>query len=153
MQLLELKVPPVLLVILSGFLMWQLAIQFPQFTVEFYGNWVAAGIVFLTGTAMVLAGVFAFNRAQTTVNPTAVESTSSLVVTGIYEITRNPMYVGFLLILLAFGILLSNFAALIPIPCFVVYMNYFQITPEERILSVKFGADFETYKNSVRRWL
>ena len=81
------------------------------------------------------------------------DSTSSLVVSGIYGYTRNPMYLGFLLVLLAWAIFLSNFVALALLPAFVVYMNHFQIGPEERALGSLFAQEYQAYLARVRRWI
>jgi protein-S-isoprenylcysteine O-methyltransferase Ste14 len=81
------------------------------------------------------------------------EAASSLVVAGIYRVTRNPMYLGFLLILLGWAAWLSNVLALLPLAGFVIYMNVFQIRPEERALEALFGPEFEAYKKQVRRWI
>ena len=86
-------------------------------------------------------------------NPMKPDPTSSLVVSGIYRYTRNPMYLGFLLILLAWAAALSNLLALVSLLAFVLYMNSFQIVPEERILSSRFAQDYAEYRARVRRWL
>lgn len=63
------------------------------------------------------------------------------------------MYLGFLLMLVGWGVYLSNLAALLLVPSFIVYMNRFQIMPEERALAAKFGAQYVAYMQEVRRWL
>ena len=113
---------------------------------------VAASLAVL-GVAVAIAGVASFRRAQTTVNPLKPESTSSLVVSGVYRVSRNPMYVGMLLVLLGWGVLLSNVLALPIVPGFVLYMNRFQIGPEETVLAELFGEEYATYRSRVRRWL
>jgi protein-S-isoprenylcysteine O-methyltransferase Ste14 len=102
---------------------------------------------------MAIAGVISFQRAKTTVNPTRPGSASALVVSGVYRVTRNPMYLGLLLVLLGWGVFLSNVLAFIWIPAYVAYMNRFQIAPEERALSCLFGQEFLAYKAKVGRWL
>jgi protein-S-isoprenylcysteine O-methyltransferase Ste14 len=81
------------------------------------------------------------------------ESSSSLVVSGIYRWSRNPMYLGFLLGLLGWAIFLSNVLAFLFLPVFILYMNRFQIEPEEKALAVLFGKQFAAYKSRVRQWL
>jgi protein-S-isoprenylcysteine O-methyltransferase Ste14 len=81
------------------------------------------------------------------------ETSTSLVASGLYRWTRNPMYLGFLTVLLGLGVFLSNPLALAPIPLFVLYMTRFQIRPEEKALEARFGADFAAYKSRVRRWI
>ena len=107
----------------------------------------------LVGAAVCLAGVVSFRRAKTTVNPTKPDSTSSLVVSGIYKYTRNPMYVGFALVLLGWAAFLSNLAALALVLVFIVYINRFQIQPEERALSTLFPREYPAYRAKVRRWV
>jgi protein-S-isoprenylcysteine O-methyltransferase Ste14 len=97
--------------------------------------------------------VVSFRRAKTTVNPMTPDAASSLVVSGIYRYTRNPMYLGFLLILTGWAALLSNMLALAVLPAFVVFMNRFQISPEERVLASLFPVDYAEYRARVRRWL
>ncbi len=80
------------------------------------------------------------------------ESTSSLVTSGIYKCTRNPMYVGLLFVLVAWAVFLSSAWLLVGPLIFVLYMNRFQIAPEERMLSQMFGTTYSTYKGTVRRW-
>jgi protein-S-isoprenylcysteine O-methyltransferase Ste14 len=80
-------------------------------------------------------------------------SASSLVVEGVYKITRNPMYLGFLLALVGWAVCLANPLSFALIPAFVVYMNRFQIAPEEEALETVFKDIFRAYKASVRRWL
>jgi len=109
--------------------------------------------LFLLGALTCLAGVRYFRRAKTTVNPMKPESASALVASGIYRYSRNPMYLGFLLMLLGWALWLSNASALLLLPAFVLYMNRFQICPEERALLSLFGPDYMQYRARVRRWL
>jgi protein-S-isoprenylcysteine O-methyltransferase Ste14 len=153
MKWLELRIPPVALVIISAAAMWLLAKATAALTVTFPGRYVAAALLAALGLAVTVAGVVAFQRARTTVNPTTPEATSSIVRTGVYGWTRNPMYLGFLLLLCAWALMLANVAALVILPVFAFYMTRFQIAPEERALLDRFGADYADYVASVRRWL
>ena len=105
------------------------------------------------GLGIGLAGVASFRRASTTVNPTKPGSVSRLVSSGVYRVTRNPMYLGLLLVLAGWAVFLSSAAALIVATTFVPTMNRFQIAPEERALAAIFGAEYAAYRNGVRRWL
>jgi protein-S-isoprenylcysteine O-methyltransferase Ste14 len=79
---------------------------------------------------------------------------SSAIVTGsVYRLSRNPMYLGFLLVLAAWAMFLSSLAAALVLPGFVGYMNRFQIVPEEQVLLKKFGPAYAQYMSRVRRWL
>jgi protein-S-isoprenylcysteine O-methyltransferase Ste14 len=95
----------------------------------------------------------AFRRARTTISPVKASAASSLVTTGVYRFTRNPMYLGLLLTLLAWAAFLFNPVALLFVPIFVLYINRFQIKPEERTLSALFGGEYGAYQERVRRWL
>lgn len=86
-------------------------------------------------------------------NPIKPMTTSSLVTGGAFRFTRNPMYLSLLLYLIAWAVYLSNVWALLLVPMFVLYINEFQIKPEERALSSLFGPEYAAYKEMVRRWL
>jgi len=108
---------------------------------------------FVAGVCVALLGVASFRRARTTVNPLKPEKASALVMSGIYRYTRNPMYLGLLLALIASAFFLSNALAFLFLPAFILYMNRFQIAPEERMLASMFGQEFTAYLSKVRRWL
>jgi protein-S-isoprenylcysteine O-methyltransferase Ste14 len=153
MQALELKVPPVALVLLFAVMMWLLSASAASLALALPWRTLVALILWSAGFAIALAGLFEFRRAKTTVNPLTPEATSAIVTSGIYRFSRNPMYVGLLLALIGWGVWLSHLLAFALLPLFVVYMNRFQIEPEERALSAKFGGLFRDYRRSVRRWL
>lgn len=112
-----------------------------------------AGTLSLIGFGFDAAGIIAFLKVKTTVNPLQPHKTAALVTTGVYRITRNPMYVGMLFLLVAWGVFLgSAWTALGPV-AFVLYITRFQIGPEERVLAILFGAAYADYKTTVRPWL
>ena len=150
---LELKVPPVALAAIAAALMWCARSATPDFDFPFPSNLMFPVGLALLGALTCLAGVVAFRRANTTVNPMKPDTTSSLVVSGIYRYTRNPMYLGFLLLLMAWAAALSNVLPLASLLAFVLYMNRFQIVPEERMLASRFAQDYAEYRARVRRWL
>jgi protein-S-isoprenylcysteine O-methyltransferase Ste14 len=150
---LDLKLPPLALVAAAASLMWLVARAAPAFAVEIAGGNVAAAAFVLVGAAITVAGVVSFKRAKTTVNPLTPSSASSLVVRGVYRFTRNPMYLGFLLALVGWAIHLSNALSFAVLPAFVLYMNRFQIGPEERALGALFPDEFAEYAARVRRWI
>jgi protein-S-isoprenylcysteine O-methyltransferase Ste14 len=150
---LELKIPPVAVALITAGCMWLAAQAVPDIAVPFPGQDVVSGTVALSGGLIALLGVVAFSRAGTTVNPMKPGASSSLVVTGIYSVTRNPMYLGLLLVLLSWAIYLANVLTVLFLPAFVWYMNRYQIEPEERALISLFGAEFTAYAARVRRWI
>jgi protein-S-isoprenylcysteine O-methyltransferase Ste14 len=153
MHVLELKVPPVAVVLVTAGFMWLVAWALPAMGFRFPARDLVAIGLALAGAATSALRVISFRRAGTTVNPMKPESSSSLVTSGIYELTRNPMYLGFLLVLLGWAVFLSSLPAFLFLPAFILYMNHFQIEPEERALAALFGPAFAAYKARTRRWL
>lgn len=153
MSTLELKIPPMLLALLLAFAMWITAALLPSLVIALPWHRAIGAILGCVGIIFILAAGAVFRRAGTTVNPIKPDTTSSLVVSGVYGVSRNPMYVGALLALAGWAVFLSHLLALVFLPAFVAYMNRFQIAPEERVLADKFGAEFDRYRNAVGRWL
>ncbi len=149
----KLNIPPLALCIVCGGLMYLIS----RYTWSYEGlNSVRLGVavvVLLLSFAFLAFGVSLFNRKKTTVNPLSPEEATYLVTSGVYAITRNPMYLGFMLALASFCIYLGNIASLSFVIGFAVYMNCIQIPSEERALSGLFGEQFDQYKSRVRRWL
>lgn len=112
-----------------------------------------APLIAALGVGIALAGVLEFRRARTTVNPHKPDNSSSLVTSGIYRHTRNPMYLGMAMVLLAWAAWLGSAWALAGIAAFAAWITRFQITPEERTLARIFGRQFEEYRVRVRRWI
>jgi protein-S-isoprenylcysteine O-methyltransferase Ste14 len=137
----------------TGGLMWLVSWSLPAGAVVVPGRILLAVTPAIAGAIVSALGVMAFRQASTTVNPMKPESTSSLVSSGLYRVSRNPMYLGFLLILLGWALFLANIFGFLALPGFLLYMNRFQIEPEERALALRFGKRFATYTAEVRRWL
>ncbi len=153
MHHLELKVPPLIVLAIAAGLMWANARATPQWTLLYPGRLSAAATLLLLGVAIMLIGVLAFRKASTTVDPRSPQSTSQIVRSGIYRFTRNPMYLGMLVVLIAWMVWLSNAGAVAVPIFFALYITRWQIVPEERALAEKFGAVYESYRQSVRRWV
>jgi protein-S-isoprenylcysteine O-methyltransferase Ste14 len=153
MQALELKIPPPVVALLMAAAMWGIRQTTPPVDIPMVVRAGIASAFAVAGIGIALWGVIAFRRARTTVNPLKPESASSLVTSGVYRFTRNPMYVGMGLVLIAWAFLLSSAMALLGPVVFVLYMNRFQIEPEERALAIRFGDAFLNYRATVRRWL
>ena len=153
MHQLELKVPPPAVAVLVGVAMWFAARIGPSLELPLLARSIAFGVIALVGGAIALSGNLAFRRARTTPNPFKPQNASSLVTTGIYRVTRNPMYLGLLLVLLGWTAFLCSALPLFGPIAFVAYIQRFQIGPEERALQAKFGATYSEYLARVRRWL
>jgi protein-S-isoprenylcysteine O-methyltransferase Ste14 len=153
MNSLETRVPPPLAGLIIGALTWLASAALGPVAVPFPIRLTAAIALVLLGFGITYAGVRAVSRAKTTLNPTKPETASALVTSGIYRFTRNPMYLGMATWLLAWSAWLGTPVGLLGAPLFMLYMNRFQIGPEERALSKLFGAEFAAYLVRVRRWL
>lgn len=157
---LELKLPPVLLVaIAAGLIFVSPAFSFlplaPKGSLSQFSELVQAVSItlMLMGVLIAIAGVLQFRRHQTTVNPVNPHDASSLVTTGIYRHTRNPMYLGMLISLLGWTMWWLQPLGLVVVALFTYYMTRFQIVPEERALVSHFGHQFAAYCQRTRRWL
>jgi len=151
--MLELKIPPVAVTLLCAAVMWLVSRLAPVLALPPAFR-KAAMVVFLVAGAFVgMAAIVSFRKAKTTVNPLTPQDASSLVSSGIFRFTRNPMYLALLFALVAWGLYLGNLYTLALTVVFVAYMNRFQIKPEERALEAAFGQEFVDYRRRVRRWL
>lgn len=153
MNALELKIPPPAQFVITAASMFGVSKIVPALKFSLTGS-TALGIVLgVIGLSSGIMGVMQFKKAQTTPNPQALEKVSSLVTSGIYQYTRNPMYLGLVLMLLGWALYLSHFLAFILIPLFMMYITRFQIQPEERMMTQKFGQNYQAYLQKVRRWI
>lgn len=154
MKRLELLIPPPVVMLLVGLIMWLLARMFPSLAAAWLPDTLMAVVLVVFGLLIGLAGVATFKRADTTIDPKRPSGASALVSSGIYRFSRNPMYLGVLLILAGWAVYLGNLlSAGLGLVIFVVYITRFQIIPEERLLQEKFGTAFLAYKAKVRRWI
>ena len=153
MHALELKIPPPAVAALVAAAMWGISLATPALEVPGLPRVAIAVALALIGFCIDVAGLISFRRARTTINPMKPGATSALVTSGIYKRSRNPMYVGLLFLLVAWAVFVASAWAIVGPVAFVLYINRFQIEPEERVLTNIFGADYSAYKSAVRRWL
>ena len=153
MTSLEVKVPPPAVAAVVALTMWGISLAAPLLKMPTALRLVAATVILVLGVFFSASGVLSFRRAGTTLNPTKPGAASSLVSSGMYRFTRNPMYVGLTLVLVAWAVFLSSGWALLGPVAFILYIGRFQIAPEERVLSSLFGSEYVAYKSKVRRWL
>ncbi|OOY34117.1 hypothetical protein BOV90_09570 [Solemya velum gill symbiont] len=147
------KIFPPVFALLFAAAMWAVANGFP--IVELIPDpWNRFGyIVMAIAISIDLWSLGLFLRAKTTFHPLRLHETSSLVTGGMYRVTRNPMYLGLLLLLTGWAILLGELLPWMLLPIFVWLLNTQQIQHEERILEEKFGGQYLQYKERVRRWI
>ena len=153
MTWLELKIPPPIVALLCaiGMVVLPDLIGLEAFEVPSQ-SWVA-GLVILFGLSFDLLGLIEFRRHATTINPLSPNKSSQIVSSGIYRLTRNPMYLGMAIVLVGVTIWSGSPLGLLMVLVFALYITRFQIEPEERILEAKFGEAFLEYKSTVKRWI
>jgi len=147
------RIPPLLIVLAAALLMWLSSRLIPALALRAPAARPLAVALAALGALVAAIGVGSFRRARTTVNPLEPQQASTLVVRGVYRFSRNPMYLGFAVLLLAWAFWLSHPLALPGVALFILYMNRYQIEPEEHALDARFGAEYRGYKQRVRRWL
>ena len=147
------KIPPPIVGALVAAAMWGVSALGPQLSIAPGPKHAAVLILIVAGLSFDLLGLLAFRASRTTVNPLKPERASALVTGGVYRLSRNPMYVGMGLLLLALAIYLSALLPFAGPPVFVLYITRFQIQPEERALKGIFGDEYSAYAARVRRWL
>jgi protein-S-isoprenylcysteine O-methyltransferase Ste14 len=153
MSALEAKIPPPIVALIIAVAMWFLPGGLPHVDLPESARLYTAGLIAIAALSFMIPAIASFRKAQTTINPIKPEQASALVTNGVFGITRNPMYVGLSLVLIAYAVFLSSLPALAGPIAFVAYISRFQIAPEERALEAKFGAAYADYKRRVRRWL
>jgi protein-S-isoprenylcysteine O-methyltransferase Ste14 len=149
----KLKIPPPVMAVSLAVLTWVTSRSIPPLWPP--GAMVAslALMLALGGTVIDMSAKSLFFRARTTVNPSTPEAATSMVRAGVYRWSRNPMYVGRAMQLLAIAMYLASWVGLIGVAFFVVYLDRFQIRAEERALAERFPNEFPAYKATTRRWL
>jgi len=126
-----------------------LPIQSISFSMLFY-----LGILSIfVGLSLVVVSFFNFKKNETTINPLSPEKATSLVIEGFYRFTRNPMYLGMLLILTGIALFFGSLSSFVLLPAFIAVMNSLQIKPEEEVLEKIFSQEYIDYKKRLRRWL
>lgn len=153
MRLLELKIPPPVVALLAALGVWGLARVTHTRAEPDLLRLVLAVVLVLVAAVFDVCGLLAFRRARTTINPMKPGASSAMVTGGVYRITRNPMYVGLVLLLCGWSVYLGSPWAWLGSLVFVAYVTRFQIVPEERVLTGLFGADYVAYRAKVRRWI
>ncbi|MDO4897227.1 MAG: isoprenylcysteine carboxylmethyltransferase family protein [Moraxella sp.] len=146
----KLKIPPVVVTMVFALLMWavsniDLMFGFKSFSL--------AILSILLGVLVIILGVLEFKKAKVTLNPLDPEQSQNIVSAGIYQYTRNPMYLGMALILVGVAFYFGGILLWFFVGGFLIYMTYFQIMPEEEILTKNFGKTYLNYKQKVRRWI
>ena len=110
-------------------------------------------IILSFGILILLNPVLKFKKSKTTINPIKFKKVNKLVTSGIYKYSRNPMYLGLLMIVISSSIFYLNLYSILTPLFFYLWINRFQIKREEIFLKDKFGKEYLSYKNNTRRWI
>ncbi len=153
MKALELKVPPVIVVGVIAAIMQLISHSLPTIKIPLTLRVSLTTIIVVLAMVCGVWGVWEFRKQRTTVNPHTPKKSSSLVTSGIFQFTRNPMYLGLAMLLLAIAVYKSSPLLIAGVVVFILYMNRFQIAPEERFMNQRFGQEYTEYCLRVRRWL
>lgn len=145
------KIPPPIVTLICGLTIYFSRTLFPN--TQGYLSSSIAIILFLLAILILLAAVLSFKKQGTTVNPLEPEKASSLIISGLFKYTRNPMYLAMVFILLSLTSKYNAIGGVVGTTLFVFYISKFQIIPEEQALQRKFGEEFERYKEKTRRWI
>ena len=153
MSALETKIPPPVLALGLALAMWAASFGAAPLALSGALRWALVAGFFALAALSGGPAVRAFVRARTTIDPVRIERASTLVTSGIYRFTRNPMYVALTSLLLSWAAYLSTPWAFVGPLIFVAFISRFQIIPEERAMTAKFGDAYIQYRNRVRRWV
>ena len=147
----KLKIPPPYWLLLTTGLMWLISRYTPQAEILHNLRWLAL-LPLVTAIGLIAAAASAFRQASTTIHPQHPEQTRVVVDSGVFGFSRNPIYLGMALILVAWALWLAAPFAWLGVLLFVVVITRWQIVPEEEILLNKFGEPYRLYCQKVRRW-
>ena len=147
------RIPPPVFMLVAAFVMWAVDCFVPlAHWIAPPWNWLGAVFV-LAGFAIDAAAAARFLRKKTTLNPMAPGKASVLVTDGVFRISRNPMYLGLVLLLIGWALWLGSITPCLVVPVFVAGVTVAQIVPEERALAERFGETYVAYRRRVARWI
>ncbi len=149
----KLIIPPPVQGLITGAAMWFVDLQLDTLSLSLPFQKYVAGSLIAIGLVIELIAIAAFVKAKTTVNPLQPSKANTLVVQGLYRISRNPMYLGLATLLTGWLTWLANPVNIALLIGFLTYITVFQIKPEEAVLREKFGAEYDAYCRRVRRWI
>jgi len=145
------KIPPPIVTLFFGLCIYLSKSFFPEFSFSILSS--LSIISFIVGISVLVTAIISFKNHETTVNPISIEKASSLVVTGIFKYSRNPMYLGMSFILLGLTLKFNLIGGLIFTGLFMLFITAFQIKPEESAMEKLFDQEWKDYVSNVRRWL
>ncbi len=148
----KLKIPPALQFTIFALLMYGIT-QLSGNHFKFKFQYIVVLTFVILGIFVGLTAVYSFKKAKTSVDPLTPSKASKLVTSGLYNYTRNPMYLALLLVLIALFFKCGNYYNIPILIIFIWYITTFQIKPEEKVLTEIFPDNFTNYCKKVRRWI
>ena len=145
------KIPPQILVIILTSLVYFSSTKLELIYLPY--RQIVSVIILIIGLIVIVSPVVDFIKSKTTVNPVKFKNVNRLVTTGIYRYSRNPMYLGMILIIISTTVYYLNFLSVFSPLIFYIWINKFQINREEIFLEDKFGSEYLKYKSKTRRWI
>ena len=145
------KIPPPILALVMIGLIYLSSLFVEQITFNYQGS--LSVLVLILGLACAIPSFKLFARYKTTISPLKPSDATALVTEGMYRYSRNPMYLGLLLLTIASTIWFGTWFGIIINILFIFLINFLQIIPEEEALLEIFGEEYEEYKKNVRRWI
>lgn len=145
------RIPPPIFTLICGLIIYYTRCLFPSCDLKILKIF---SVLFLAlGLLVGFLAIFKFIKNKTTVNPVKIEKASTLVNSGIFRYTRNPMYLGMLFILISISLNFNLYGGFVVVLLFYFFINKFQIAPEEKVMEEIFGDEYVEYKKTTRRWL
>ena len=145
------KIPPPIVTFICGITIYLSKSFFNQFFI--YSNNRVSLFLLILGLVVFISAIKSFRRYKTTVNPLEPRQASSLVTSGIFKFSRNPMYLGMLIILLSISFKFNLIGGMFTSLFFYIFITKFQILPEEAAMNDLFGDEFINYSKKTRRWI
>ena len=145
------KIPPPILVLILTSLVYFSSTKLESIYLPYRQT--VSVLILIIGIVVIISPVFDFIKSKTTVNPIKFQNVNRLVTTGIYRYSRNPMYLGMILIIISTTVYYLNLLSVFSPLIFYIWINKFQISREEIFLEGKFGNEYLKYKSKTRRWI
>ena len=145
------RIPPPILALVMIVIIYLSSFFIESSTFNYQGS--LSVLVLILGLACAIPSFKLFARYKTTISPLKPSDATALVTEGMYRYSRNPMYLGLLLLTIASTIWFGTWFGIIINIVFIFLINFLQIIPEEEALLEIFGEEYEEYKKNVRRWI
>ena len=145
------KIPPPIVTLICGLGIYFSRPFFPEYILSI--NNILSIFILLAGFGILFISAASFKKHQTTINPLKPEQASSLVISGVFSFSRNPMYLGMVFILISVSIKFNLLGGLLITSMFALFITKFQIIPEEAAMHKLFPEEFTSYKENTRRWI